>query len=343
MSGAGSVAMIFLVLAVVGIGALLFKDKLPFMAGTGNGDGVGDLTVANCPDDGDSVLTLDAYNTENDTAASTYDTELTIKGRAGHRLEGTDSTTGSYTLNCLETYDLTIESADAANGDNSKIVKILEGVDAKLNADGTVTFTPKKSGYTLKVGVPQHATLEFKAYDRSDARYAYSDDDASNTDWEADGVTYRDGDNATAFALAAAGDEIDILISARSIQTDTEFCDNYCLIAIESPTTEYDTPVVKFEGSTLTDVKGDLDENEEKGLAGYEFIYKVMDVINHDGKDVSFVIEATGDASTDLQVDFIAAGKTDSINGIDILTTAYTDAASPAAVYAVQDITIDVS
>lgn len=300
---------------------------------------------AACPDTGITAVTLNVQNPLNTTGAETFDQELTFLGAGGKKATGTDSTDGAYNLDCGTQYELILESADGASGDNSRIVEVLEGNGAQLTSKGTVIFTPTGYSYNLRVAEPQHGTLEFKLYDNEDARFAYDTGDASNSDWEVDPVTWRDGDNATAFALSQDGDSLNMRLDLRTNEVDTEFSDNYMLIAIEAPVTEYDEPTVKYNGKTLKDIKGSgLNSYESKALSGYEYVYKVEGAdVTHSVNSVDFYMEANSDASTDVQLDFYAAGKVDSINGVDILTSAAQDNSGATVVYTVQDVTIDVS
>lgn len=304
-----------------------------------------DKDFSTCPDDGDASLTLNVQNTENTTGAETYDQDFTLIGSGGARHTGTDTTDGSTTVNCGEEYKAIFESTDGASGDNSEVIDVLQGEGATLNDDGTVSFTPKKSSYNLRVGIPQHATLETKLYDKVDARFAYNSTKNENTVWSVDGATYYDGDNSTAFAMNNAGDYVDMQLQLRAGQVDTEFCDNYCLVAVEAPVTEYEKPDARFEGKTLTDIKGSgLNDYESKQLANYEYVYKLPEAeITRRSKFFEFYIEANSDASTNLEVDLLSAGKVDSINGVDLLTSTAQDDSSSTTVYAVQNTTIAIS
>lgn len=309
-------------------------------------------SATTCPTAGTSTVTLNIQNTLNTTGIETYDAEVTFIGAKGGKVEGTDGTAGSYaTLNCGEEYTLVVESADGASGDNSKITKILEGQGAVLNSDGSVTFTPMQAGYYLTVGVPQHGTLEFRLYDNKLAAFAYDTSDATNTGYETDGVTYRTGDNATAFAISNAGDELDFCVDARTAELDTEFTDNGGLVALELPVTEFDAPTgVRYEAggvsTPLNDIKaiaGSLNGNELKQFSNYEYVYAIDKVIARDGGKFCLQLRANADASTDIQIDFAARGKVDSVKTPDILISSAQDDSSATTVYAIQDITVDIS
>lgn len=303
----------------------------------------GVVSAFDCPTDKDTVLTLNIQNKLNESAIEIYDAEVTFEND-GKKTIGTDGTGGEYTLDCGITYKLTVESADGASGDNSRIIEILEG-SGVLNSDGTVSFTTSGSSQILTVDVPQHATLEFKMYDNEDRRNAFDTGDTTSSDWEATGVTYTDGDNTTSFALTNDGDSLDFDISIRAIQVDTEFSDNYLIIAIEAPVTEYDEPVLSFNGQELVDVKGSLTPDENKLTSSYEYVYKITNAqMTHRTDTLDFYIEANSDASTNIDIDMWAAGKVDSIKQSGkILTSAALDNSGATAVYTVQGINIQVS
>ena len=290
-----------------------------------------------CRESASTTLTLNVQAAKNTTGAETFDSEVSFVGPNGI-IRGTDSTDGSYTLNCGDDYQLVVESADGASGDNSKILSVLEG-SGVVNADGTVSFKPVASTGSLRVGVDQHATLEFKGYDNSNRGQLCNNDD-SCTDFEADGTTFVSTTNGTAIALTNDGDFIDVTFDVRAIQTDTEFCDNGCLIGIEAPVSEYDAPTLKFEGLSLREVKANLAGTPAgKQLANYEYVFQYDGEITHDISKLSFYI----DASTDLQVDLLAKGRVDSINGKDILVSTALDDSAATTVYTVMDVTLDVS
>lgn len=342
VSGVVVAAFVFGFIAVPTVLDDLFgESQTASVVGTGSVVGT---AYASCPSDGDSIVTLTTQNTANTSGVETFETTWTMLGSAGSRITGTTSTDDDHTVNCGETYELIVESADGQSGDNSEIQSVIIGVGAKVNSEGNVVFTPTKSAYTLTVGVPQHATIEFKAYDNNNAGWMYDSGDADATAFEADAVTYKSTtDNTTAYALSADGDFLDVTLSVRADQVDTEFCDNYCLVAVEAPVTEYDEPTMTWNGRNLVNVKGTLNVNEEKQLSGYEYIYKLDSDIKRTINNLGFYIEANADASTDLQVDFLAAGKVDSINGVDLLTSTAQDNSGASTVYAIQDVTFDIS
>ena len=303
------------------------------------------LKDISCPDDGDTSLVLNIYNPLNETGTESFDAEITFKSATGKRLTGTDGTAGAYTLDCGVPFELIVESADGASGDNAKIIEYYgDLVGVKVTPEGTVTFTPSGSSYALDIGVSQHATVEAKIRNLDTGTNAFDSGDAENVLYEADGTTFTNGDNATAFALTNAGDFIDFDISLRSVQVDTEFGDLGWYVGVKAPVSEYDEPIVSFDGS-LTDIKGTgLNEFEIKQFDGYQYVYKVSKSIVRTPEKLGFYIEANSDASTDLEIDLFAIGKVDSTrNPIEILTSSAQDDSASTTVFAIHDITVDIS
>lgn len=340
------IGLVVVVLAVVTMSYSMNNSTQEQSATT---DAIVKVLANNCPDDGDTSFKLDVHNPLNETGSENYDVTYYILGDDGSVVDsGTDTTTPDVkTIDCGQAYKLVVISADGASGDNSVIKSILakpSGSDAKI-VDGALTFTADRSNLNLKIGVDQHGTLKFKAYDNEDAIYAYDSGDADNTAWETDGITYTDGDNATAYAVSSGG-FLDFVFKIKGNEDDTDAMDKYMLIAIEAPVTAWNEPSVKWNGQLLTDVSdSDLTSFEDKALSGYEYVYKITDAIKDDIHEMDFYMETCSgcDPTADVEVDFFPAGNYLSTNGVEVLTGASKDDSSNTAVFTTQDITIDVS
>lgn len=333
---------IFMIVAV-GTGVFLGSGKsVKDVTTGGTSDGV---DISTCPDDGDTSFTINLYNDLNETGSETFDASYIIEGDAGDYETGTDTTDGTETLNCGETYTLKLQSADGDAGDNSMIERVIRGPGAVVK-DGYVVFTPTKSSYDLRVGGSQHAILEVRAYDNDQASWVYDDGDASATDYETDGVTFTSTtDNTTATAVGSGG-EIDMRFEVRATRSDTDFTDYYTLILVEAPVAIWNEPTVSVDGEKLQDAKGTLKPDEEKQFSSYEYIYKYEGPITDDGVDIDYHIKALAgvDSSTDLQIDLASAGNyLSNDDGVSILRGAAQDDSSATVVFTVQDITLDIS
>ena len=330
---------IFLIAAIV----IIFVARQPTSITPTDDEGNVIVPISACPDTGQTTVTLSLQNSLNTTGSETFDTNTVLIGDEGDYQTGTDTTAGSYTLNCGETYTLYVRSAAGAAGDNGKIDSVKLGTDAKINSDGTATFTPTGSAYTLILGSTQHSLLEFRAYDNANAGFM-CDSDASCSAYELDGVSFESTTNGTALAVGSGG-ELDISFDARATITDGDANDFYTLILVEAPVATWNEPTVKVEGIKLTDVKGSLTTHEEKQFSSYEYIYKFDQAITDDGISVDFVMKALAgvNPSTDPEVDFISAANYLSVDGINVYTGAADDTTTATVVFAVQDITIDIS
>lgn len=341
-----------LLIALAVVGTMWGTSTGPFADGADTGalvviDNQGNVIpasqqhLANCPDDGDTSLTIDVQNTLNTTGAETFDVTYYLRGAKGDFQTGSDTTAGSDTLNCGEEYMLEII---AASTDNSNIEKVLMGPGAVVE-DGKVRFTPSGSSYTLRLGVSEHAALEFRAKDVDEGDFVYnSDGDA--TDWEADGVAFESTTNGTAKAIGV-GESLNYMLYARNTGSDTDFNDYYTLILLEAPVATWDTPTLKVDDVAMSDVKGSLTAQEERQFSNYEYIYKIDQPIldGNDGIKVEIYLEALNgvNPSTDPEIDFASAGRYLSVDGVTTKVGAAKDDSSSTVVFTVMDTFIDIS
>lgn len=349
--GEKSPGMFFLMLGILALlsifGWAAYQGGL-FSSGGVNGDK--ESPSGFCPTDGDTSFTLDVYNGRNTTGAEGFDVGAYIYAEEGtswvRKAAITDTTSPSATLiDCGFNYRVCAVASNSDGGDNSVFTGVRSG-DAEIDENGCVEFEADRSNEAIIVDAEQHDVLTFKLYDKVDARYAFDTGDAEAVTFEADGVTFTDGDNATAFALASGG-YLDFSLEVKGADEDEDFVDAYVLILIEAPVAEYKEPVLKYEGQTLTDISDDgLTDYEDKQFSSYEYIYKVSKKdIGSQPKTVSFYMEAVSGAnpSTDVQIDFASAGNYLSTDGVSIKQGAAADDASNTVVFAVQDVTVDVS
>lgn len=314
--------------------------KLQSAAG---GLGNKDLNLAGaCPTDGDVSVKVNVYNPLNTSGSENFDATTYImddKGVIQNTISDTTSPTAE-TLNCGETYTIAVVASDSDGGDDS----LIRSTNLGSISDGRVTFKADRSNMNFNLEVAQHGVLEFALYDNVDARFSFDTSDASATGYEGDGVTFRDGDNATAFAVGAAG-KLDFTLKLEGTAADTSFGDYYTLVAVEAPVSEYQEPQVKYDGVTLLNIKGSLTADEVTQFADYEYVYKITDKIQStDTHELGFKISATSaDPSTDLQIDFASAGNYKATSSQTVKNGAAKDDSSHSVVYTVQDVTIDVS
>lgn len=192
--------------------------------------------VATCPDTKQTTVSITLRNAEDETQADTFDAtgyiyEVDENGKENYITSITDTTAGTVTLDCGKTFILRLVSADGNKGDNSRIWAVESGKGAEILSDtGAVKFTTTGASYTLRVVGSRHGVLEFRAKDRINDAFMYDSSDASNTDWELDGVTFTSTtDNSTATAVGTGG-RFEVTLYYRTNETTTQF--NLSLIHI---------------------------------------------------------------------------------------------------------------
>lgn len=301
-----------------------------------------------CKETSSTTLTLNVQNSLNTTGSETFDVDGRLIGTtSGNREVVSDTTDGSYTINCGEEYELVLFSSDGDEGDNSIIKKALIGQNAKVTDEGTVKFLAEGAKYSLHVAVDQHGVLEFKAKDLDLDEYMYDSSDADATDYETAGVTFKSTtDNTTAKAIGSDG-YFNVMLEARSTRGDTNFNDHYTLVLLTAPVDEWSIPGVEVDGAKVTDVSGALTAEENRAFSSYDYIYKIDKPIldGQDGIDVEVYMEALSgvNPSTDIQLDFASAGRYLSVDGVSYDIGAAKDDSSTTKVYTVQDVTFDIS
>ena len=109
---------IFLIAAIV----IIFVARQPTSITPTDDEGNVIVPISACPDTGQTTVTLSLQNSLNTTGSETFDANTVLIGDEGDYQTGTDTTAGSYTLNCGETYTLYVRSAAGAAGDNGKLI-----------------------------------------------------------------------------------------------------------------------------------------------------------------------------------------------------------------------------
>lgn len=350
--GMGAIAAALLIFAA--IFGLVAWNQGWFTTGQAGGDGGPGAIPSKCPDTGYTDFIPEVYNMLNTTGSETYDNTgyLLRKGTDGTWKEYktiTDTTDPTAVdIECGYQYKFCLVASDSDGGDNSLIKEVIKGGTLD-SSDGCVFVEATGADLDLKVKAEQHDVLTFRVWDKVDARYAYDSGDADNTVFEADGTTFRDGDNATAFVVGAGG-YLDFRIEMKGADADQDFQDGYTLVLVEvgtSATATYETPDVRFEGSPLADIKTSLTPEEQAQFSAYDWVFKIpaTNNIRDTAKYVDFYIKAKAgqNPSTDVEVDFATAGNYLSADGVSIKHGAAKDDSSYTVTYTVQDVTIDIS
>ncbi|RKX65142.1 MAG: hypothetical protein DRP42_05240, partial [Tenericutes bacterium] len=127
--------------------------------------------------------------------------------------------------------------------------------------------------------------------------------------------------------------------------------DRGVLVLIEAPSTTWATPTVYANGNRLTDIKSTgLNSNEVKAYADYEYVFLIPESLAWkdagDGVDVRVVMElaaGVSSATADPEVDFAVRGSVLSIDGVNVITGGTKDDSATTTIYAVYDMTVDVT
>lgn len=348
--GAGAIAVV----AVIAILATVFLVKPEIIKDRFSGNqsltiinaGPGQQLLANaCPDTLLTALTVDVQNPLNATGSEEFDvTAYVVDGNGAIIATITDTTNPSSTnIPCGGSYSLSIVSTDAANGDNSRI-KSVTGPGQVV--DGVLQFSTNGPTATFQLYVEQQATLEARAYSRTDAAFMYDDGDASATDYETDGVVFMSTtDNATKYDETSG---VDIEYQLRAIQSDTNWNDFGTYILLEMPTASWEVPTVWVDGQKLTDIKAQLNEDEKKAWSSYEYVYKFDKPILDGGEGVTVrvatqLLSGVSSVSADPEIDISSIGQYLSTDGSSVKRGGVKDDSSQTAVRSIFDSKVDMT
>ena len=368
--GAGVLTVVVILGIVVGGVGLLFIAKqagllgaAPQIISTPGGGGQQEIiikteTVGNCPDNKQTTGYLTLRNVRDATASTTFDaTGYLYKEGAGQPITVTDTTAGSVTLDCNTPYTLKLVRTNADLGDNSRILALDSANEGASVSDGTLTFTPTGQRYDIGFQGSQHGLLEFRLFDSNNNAFNYDDNDATNTDYEADGIRFNSTTSGTAATEIATGEDRTWKLYFRANNSISEFNDQGTLILIEGATTVWKTPVCNLDSGTqglrdsdgnLVDIKGSgTTTEEEKALSAYEYMYLIPADVKVSSNQ--HILTCTFDAldgvnpTTDIEIDFAARGAYLSVDGKTVKVGANDDTSSYSTVFTLMDTLIDIS
>lgn len=302
-----------------------------------------------CPADGTTSLSFTVINPLNTSAQEDYDQTAIIYevNENGEALYTTlsDTTAGTADLNCGDTYRIRLASSDSAN---ARIDSVASGEADVIEEGRAVEFVAERSNFNLRVDSSQHAGILVRAFDEDQNAFVFADDSDSASTLRATGATFQSTvDNATATTLNSGGDlRWTFGIEANGEDVDANDFGTYVLV--KASTTVYEEPSVSYEGSTLTDVFGELDTYESRAFSTYDYAYLIPEgsSIEDSERDISLDISALSDvnpgASDDLEVAFATIGGVKEVSGQNMRYSASTDASSPSAVFTLQTFGINV-
>jgi hypothetical protein len=297
-----------------------------------------------------TTLTLSVENVGNGTAIEQFDMGVRIKNlQTGGVTAGTDTSSGSYSLTCGASYEISGLSSSGASGDAAEFVSIKSG-NGQINA-GKVLFTAQEPAQTLIIGGRQHDNIEIRSYDLINDNYQLEANSNDRLAYQTDGANFSGiSDNNTVTAVGAAG-ELKVRYEFRPLLEDTVYGDvGGFYILVDAPTATWNVPTVKLNGVVLSSIKDQLTSDEKIAYANYEYAYKsTSEVYRTAQASMEFDVFAKSGVNPaittdDIQIDFASVGAYASVtNSNNVKTGAVDDSISQAQVHTLIDTMIPVS
>lgn len=344
-AGMGIAIFLAIFLALGGYAFVTGQLKNPFKKVGNLGGDLGDFTDATCDEDGQTALTLSVQNVLNTTGVETFDMGVRIIGGDGEIQAGTDTTSGSYTLNCPGDYVVKGLSASGASGDSAEFVSVVSG-DAEAK-DGDVVIRIRKAVQAVTIGGQQHGVLEARAFDVLNNGYAYNGDNNA-LDYETDGATFTGTTNGTALAIGAGG-EFHYRFEYRPTVDDNVYGDiGGYLVLVDAATSVWNVPTMKINGVTYTNYKEQLSADEKIAYADMEYVYLApSDKIRQTAQSVldwqMFALSGVN-PTADIALDFAARGAyASSTNSNLVKIGAVQDNTAKTVVHQNEDFNVDLS
>ncbi len=372
-------AVLIAIVAVV-IGGIWIHDRYwgtPSQGQTlsivGNGGGAQELqsTGNNCGTARTSTITFTQQNGLNTTGNEGVDSTCYVykynnaTGVESYVATQTDTTAGTLSADCNQLYRMYCVSSDSNGGDSGKILSIagdgLKIISAKDNKERTVEgagieFLTNAPTYSVTWKGKQHATLQMRAKDMLSGDNMYDDADSSTIDYETDGVNFTSTvGNTTATAVGSTG-KLWIQQELQSTDVDTDFSDFGFYVGVKAASTTWDSNTVsaKFKNvaevtTALSNLKGNLDADENLLLDSYQYVYFVPDSIRQDSVYFEWQAKALSGinpgVTDDVEIDYISKGAALRTAGesAGVRFSASTDASSKSPVYTIIDTNIATS
>ena len=324
-------------IAVVALGSYAIFFKPAPQAGVG---GNAALTPAqaqtaafSCGADKQSAVSLTLKNGLNTSAAQTMDTSYIIyqiqsDGKETQIASGSDTTAGAQTLDCGSKYRLKLLGGA---GVNSRVTGVYSQ-NAEVATDGSVVFTTTAPTLTLGIVGSKHSVIEVRAYNE-DARARMFEAGGSSTAYVGTGADFfSTADNSTPQTVTA-GSSMLMTLELKNVDVAGDFNDYGTYVLFDAANTYWDkVQQVTFDGTDLTEVKAQLNPEETKKFANYEFVYLIPQGKLIDGKSHKLymdVLKSSGAIGTDaLKVDFAVKGNYLSVDGYTVKTAAAKDSST---------------
>jgi hypothetical protein len=334
------------VLVMWGFGAGPFSTtETTTTTGTGSAVATGGL---NCPDTLATTLTLTVTNHLNTSGYETYDQTARLYKVQSDGTESlfatmTDTTAGTTTLNCGETYRVRLQSGDAVL---ARIDGVRSGNGAVLGGQGRyVEFVANSAVYNLEIESAQRGVLKFKAFDLDKNGWVFAADELAASAYRTAPVTFKSvTDNATATALGS-GEMLDWRFDIEADGEDVDANDFGLYVLIDASTAQYEEPVITFAGRVLSEVSGTLDTFEGRAFSSYEYVYRIDSSIENRKATMTFSISPVSgvNPTEDVKIVFAGIGAVKETSSNAMRYSATTDASSPATVFTLQEVTLDIS
>jgi len=311
-------AIILLAVLVVGlVGYMVYDDisaetpeftiNVPTSGGIGTtGEGGGVI----CPDTMQTAFSGDALNPLN-SSASEYVASAWKLVPGGDFSEFTSYTsaasstrTTAVNLKCGKSYMLypTVASQDTVNSvDPVDLGQLSGNTKAKV------------------INVPKLSLLKATAYDNLGRSFVYDSADASNSDYENFGGTWKSTtDNATATAMTSASVldwSFTVITQTGSAQFGNKDLGTY--VAVDADKTDFNIPQLWLDGIKLTDVKGtgEVNNNDEATLSAYEYIFKLPADLTQTPHVIRLYADPKSGVDPDVDIKLRTVGKAYYVQG----------------------------
>jgi len=303
------------------------------------------VATAGCPTDLVTTATISVENVLNTTGAETYNTTMYIFSKDGEVQSITDTTAGTASLTCGQSYTGKIISTDGAAGDSSEIL----GTTSGKVTDGNVEFKASSRALTLSLETNQRGVPEVRARDIVNDAFMYDTSDVTNLDYETtDGVIFSSTtDNATGTAVGS-GSELHVTQYVRANVDDNDFNDRGIYVLIDAASNVWNIPTVKIDGKVASEASGMLNSDEKIAYNDYEFVYFIpadREVTKNKEVAVDLSIFALGGVdptgANNVSVDYAVIGQYESTQKTNVIKVgAVKDDSSKTQVYTLHDTVI---
>src|SRR3990167_3007491 len=250
---AGSGWKVIGIVAVIAVALFLVMGLFGTEQSTsGTGSTSSGVDVSQCPSDLTWSGTVNVQNVLNSSATQNYDSTVYFYKTGTDILKTsiTDTTSGSVTLTCGETYDVKILSTGTSTrtGDGGRI-RSLSASGSVINDDGSATFLAKGDGETLTIGTNEWGTLELRVYDNDQASFVQHPDGGSSN------YSFIDGENFTGSGVNGfdvdSGGEINLNYDLRAYNSSLAYNEYGVYILVDADTSLYDVPTIRVDGAVV--------------------------------------------------------------------------------------------